>query len=95
MRWKKNCGEFLSFDRPAGGFYLWVKLHELPAESVWRTAAEEGVAFNQGTNFFPARHSPMGEYLRLAYPWTPMQDIEEGVARIRTACERVAAGQGA
>jgi len=90
-----HCGEFMTFTRPLGGFYLWITLNGMSAESVWRTAAEEGVAFNRGTNFFPGKSAPATENLRLAYPWTRSDDIETGVLRIRKACERVKMGDGA
>jgi len=86
--------EHLSFDAPGGGFYLWLKLREgLSAESVWRTAAEEGVSLTRGTSFFPDKN-PDTEYLRIAFPWTPLDQLEEGARRLAGACERVALGKG-
>jgi 2-aminoadipate transaminase len=87
---EEHAGDYVSFDPPEGGFYLWLKLKEgLQAEHVWRTAAEEGVSLTQGTSFFPAR-DPEGEHLRIAYPWTPIEELEEGARRLGLACARVA-----
>jgi len=90
----KYARDYVSFHPPEGGFYLWLKLQgNLTAEHVWRTAAEEGVSLTQGTAFFPSR-DPAGEHLRIAYPWTPMEDLEEGARRLGLACERVLRGKG-
>lgn len=92
---EQHAGEFTEFSRPAGGFYLWVNLKGLSAESVWRTATEEGAAFTPGVNFYPARKDPDGEHLRIAFPWTPAEDLAEGARRLGLACRRVAAGNSA
>jgi 2-aminoadipate transaminase len=90
----KYAHEHVVFDPPEGGFYLWLKLKGgLTAEQVWRTATEEGVALTRGTSFFPAR-DPAGEHLRIAYPWTPREELEEGARRLGLACERVSRGKG-
>ena len=91
---ERYANDHISFDPPQGGFYLWLKLKgKLTARDVWRTATEEGVSLTQGTSFFPAR-DPEGEHLRIAYPWTPMEELEEGARRLGLACERVARGKG-
>ena len=91
-----KVSEFISFDRPAGGFYLWAKLAGgLKAKDVWRTATHEGVAVNPGYSFFPDKREGNGEFLRIAYSWTPMDQLEEAVNRLLTACQRVADGDGA
>lgn len=92
---ENQAGELLSFDRPIGGFYLWVKLRDgLTADAVWRTATQEGVSTTPGTSFFPARIDHSGEHIRIAFPWTPIEDLEEGAARFAAACKRVAEGDG-
>ena len=91
----QHAGEFMSFARPAGGFYLWANLTGISADSVWRTAAEEGVAFTPGVNFYPARKDPDGEHIRIAFPWTPSNELEEGARRLGLACERVQCGKAA
>jgi 2-aminoadipate transaminase len=88
---EREAGEFLTFSRPAGGFYLWTRLRApLTATAVWRAAAEEGVAINPGGGFLPGPVD--GEYLRIAFAWTPLEDIPEAARRIAVACRRAAAG---
>jgi 2-aminoadipate transaminase len=86
-----EAGDHLTFDRPRGGFYLWARLAAgLTANEVWRAAAQEGVAINPGAGFLPAPAD--GEYLRIAFAWTPLEDIPEAARRIGLACRRAAAG---
>jgi DNA-binding transcriptional MocR family regulator len=93
---KAQMADLVSFDRPDGGFYLWLKLKKgLTSKAVWRTAIQEGVSVNPGYNSFPDVAHDKGEYLRLAYSWTPMDQLEEGVLRLAAACRRVAAGDSA
>ncbi len=89
-----HASDYMSFKRPAGGFYLWVTLAEgLTAENVWRTAMEEGVLVSPGFAFFPNRVDKSGEHLRIAFAWTPTDQLEEAVKRIASACERVYRGE--
>ncbi|XOV88885.1 MAG: PLP-dependent aminotransferase family protein [Pseudomonadota bacterium] len=88
-----HAGDFMTFTRPAGGFYLWANLLDgLRAVDVWRTSAEEGVAFTPGGNFFASRLDPGGQHIRIAFPWTPLAELEEGARRIGAACRRVSRG---
>jgi 2-aminoadipate transaminase len=87
---------YVSFVRPAGGFYLWVRLKNgLTTNQVWRTATQEGVAVNPGHTSIPAGSEVAGEFLRIAYSWTPMDQLEEAVHRLAAACRRVADGDSA
>ncbi len=65
-------------------------MQDLDAATVWRYAAEEGVAITPGVNFYPQREDPDGDHLRVAFPWTPVDEIEEGARRIGLACVRAA-----
>jgi 2-aminoadipate transaminase len=89
---EREAGAYLQFVRPTGGFYLWARLRDgLSARDVWRTAMAEGVAVNAGGGF-RAGPEPEGEYLRIAFAWTPPGDLEEAARRLAAACHRVAAG---
>jgi len=89
---RREAGDHLSFARPVGGFYLWAKLRDgLTARAVWRTAAHEGVAVNPGHGFLPG--DPEGqEFLRIAFAWTPPEQLAEAAHRIGVACARVSRG---
>ncbi len=89
---EREASEYLSWDVPEGGFYLWATPRGgVRAEDLWRTAVEEGVAVNPGSGFLPPGVSD-DQRIRIAYAWTPEEQLEEAVRRLRVACERAAAG---
>ncbi|MDP6605254.1 MAG: PLP-dependent aminotransferase family protein [Dehalococcoidia bacterium] len=85
---------YLTFTRPKGGFFLWLKLQKgLTAEAVQRAAVQEGVIFPIGRAFFPEQKESDGEHIRLAYSWTSKDDLREGAERLARACARAAEGE--
>ncbi len=92
---ERQTSPYLSFSRPAGGFYLWAKINaEMKSRDVWRTCAHEGVAVNPSHGFLPG--DPSGqEYLRIAFAWTPLTQLDDAARRIGVACERVSRGDSA
>ena len=88
----RYCEPYLSFRKPAGGFFLWAELqHGLTAVDVQRESVAEGVIFALGRAFYPDNQD-QGEHLRLAFSWVAHDEIEEGARRLAAACERVANG---
>lgn len=72
------------WNRPAGGFYIWVELpRALDATAVLRVAAEsEQVAFTPGEAFAAAEGAPLRHCLRLSFGNCSPERIEEGVRRL-------------
>lgn len=96
---KKEVGEYLDWSLPDGGFYIWASIkpvmkERLTADALWRTAVSEGIAVNPGSGFAQPG-TPPAECIRIAYPWTPIDQFEEAAKRLRLACERVLAGNAA
>jgi len=90
---ERHVGDALAYRAPEGGFYLWAKLAEgLTAEQVWRIATREGVSLSPGFSFFADKIDPAGEHLRIAFAWTPEEELEEGARRLGRACARAARG---
>ena len=91
----REVNDYLDWDVPTGGFYIWAKLkHGMDIEPLWRTAVEEGIAVNPSTGFSPAT-AYSEPCIRIAYPWTPIEQFDEAAKRLRLACERVVAGDTA
>ena len=78
----------VTWDKPQGGLFIWLKLpDQLSANDLYPLAGEEGVAFTPGSFFYPgARHQP---YLRLNFVTNPPELIEEGMRRLRRALDRL------
>lgn len=84
-----HCEPYLTFKKPAGGFFLWVTLRDgLTADALQAAGLEEGISFPIGYAFFPNRIDTTGEHIRLAFSWTSKEDLKEGARRLGRACER-------
>jgi DNA-binding transcriptional MocR family regulator len=70
------------WSRPEGGYFIWLDLPDgLRTDEVAAHAAEAGIAFVNGSDFFPGGAG--GESaLRLAYSFASVDEIGEGVARL-------------
>lgn len=102
---EEHCGPWLSFDRPAGGFYLWLKLNQgLPSTMVNEAAAARGLLLRSGQMYY--RYSLLeglendeqveasGEddrFLRLCFSQPSLEELEQVGARLAAACADVAA----
>jgi 2-aminoadipate transaminase len=79
----------VSWTRPQGGLFLWVRLPEcLNAEDLLQVAIEEKVAFVPGRAFYPKAgdgHCCM----RLNFSYCPPEVIEEGIRRLGRAIKRM------
>ena len=86
----EHCGDYVSYQRPGGGFFVWVGLRPgLSAIEVQRVANEKGVVIGAGPHFFADGN--VTQHLRLAFSYTPVEEIEEGVHRLGEALREVAA----
>jgi 2-aminoadipate transaminase len=83
-------GARVRWQRPRGGFFLWVSLGDIRAEQLFPVALEHKVSFVAGTAF----HVDGGgaHDVRLAFSAPTPARIREGVARLATAIERYGAG---
>jgi 2-aminoadipate transaminase len=77
----REMPEGTSWNEPDGGYFLWV---DLPAgvrgEELQAQAAEEGVTFVKGADFYFSGGGE--EAIRLAFSYATASEIEEGVARL-------------
>ncbi len=87
---EEHCGEYVSYLRPEGGFFVWLALQPgLSAIEVQRVANEKGVLVGAGPHFFADGNAT--QHLRLAFSYTPIEEIEEGAHRLGEAIREVAA----
>lgn len=90
----RYCGEFCTYVRPEGGFFLWLLLPPgIPADQVQRAAGERGVIVGGGPQFFADGKAT--NHLRLAFSYVPSEEIEEGIHLLSDAIKEIAGGAGA
>jgi len=73
-----------SWNRPEGGYFLWLDLgSEGDASGVLSRAEDAGVTFIAGADFYPRGSSELGRgALRLAFSYEPVERIGEGISRL-------------
>ncbi len=79
--------EGVTWTRPQGGLFLWVKLPEgIDCVELMEEAVEQKVAFVPGTAFYADGRGH--DALRLTFSYCPTDMIEEGIRRLGTAITR-------
>jgi 2-aminoadipate transaminase len=79
----------VAWNRPEGGYFLWLELGEDESTRVVADAAERGVNLISGEDFFP-RASGLGRSAaRLAFSYEPPERIMEGIERLAEVLEPV------
>ncbi|MBM2615941.1 PLP-dependent aminotransferase family protein [Actinoplanes sp. LDG1-06] len=79
----------LDADRPAGGWFLWLKLPEgVDAESLLPVAEQHGTSFVPGPAFFVDRQGGH-DHVRLSFSHLPPAELTEAARRLRVAIRSV------
>ncbi len=87
---KDYCADYCTYERPQGGFFLWLLLRPgMSSRDVQMAANERGVIVGQGPQFFADGKAT--NHVRLAFSYVAMEDIEEGIHRLGEAMGEVAA----
>lgn len=78
---QKYFPSYVKVNKPKGGFFIWAELREdMDSQALMVKAAEAGVAFISGTNFFTKKNKK--NCIRLNFSWLPEDEIEEGIKRL-------------
>lgn len=76
---REHCGEYVRFDVPQGGYYLWLEIDErVDWDQAGKQAADNGVLCRPGEVFMG--ESDGRRFLRLAYSHAPDHELERGIA---------------
>ena len=86
----KEMGDLCSWSHPPGGLFIWVTLPDgVDTDELEALAAERDVSFAHGWEFhIHARREP---FIRLAFGWSTVPDMHEGIARLARCLEQVVA----
>ena len=74
---RAEAPEGVSWTKPAGGFYFWCRLPDIPQAALMARAGEERVSYLPGMSCFV--HEPEEHRVRLSYSHCPADQIHEGV----------------
>lgn len=79
----------LSYRRPEGGVFLWVKLPaDLDVNQLARETEKQGVSFMPGAMFFPGKN-PAGNYIRLNYSYPTEEQIKKGMEILVNSMQKI------
>jgi len=85
----EHCEPYMTFKRPAGGFFHWLHLRPgLEAQTVFEAAQRHGVAVTPGPSYYP--NGGGNDRIRLVYSALPPDDLRAGIQRLGAALEEVA-----
>lgn len=85
----EHCAPWVRFRTPQGGFFVWLALAEgVDPDRLAQETADESVGYVPGPAFFADGGGR--SHVRLAFSFTPMDDIERGVAALGRALARSA-----
>lgn len=85
---EKHLPSYVSFEKPRGGFYTWLKLPEgTDSATILRKAIEKGVVFVTGKTFDP--DGVKNDYMRVSFCNTDIDAIEKGIPLIAEAIREV------
>jgi DNA-binding transcriptional MocR family regulator len=79
---ERAFGRRVTFNEPAGGYFLWIRLPGVDADRLATEAEGAGVPVVRGSSFYPDGRGR--DELRLAFSAVSPDDIREGIARLAT-----------
>ena len=84
----ENCGDYIEYQVPAGGFYLWLRILGIDAADLVKQAWEDGLVFPDGNLFFqdPVEND---NCIRLAFSGTPKDKLLEVGPILRRSFEKI------
>ncbi len=84
-----ECEPYMRFERPQGGYFLWLTVNEgISARRVVDAAAEGGLTVVPGHHFFLDKSEDRN--IRIAFTQVPISAMPEAARRLRLAFEKVA-----
>jgi DNA-binding transcriptional MocR family regulator len=70
----------VTYVKPAGGYFLWIRLPGVDADALAGAAARAGVPVVKGSSCYPDGRGR--DEIRLAFSAVSPEDIAEGIARL-------------
>jgi len=81
---EKHLSTFAEWEKPAGGFFIWVKMnHDISLPDLYRKALANGVLINPGRIYATQKM----QHFRLSFANAPVEDITKGIAILESLIE--------
>ena len=76
----RHLGDRAEYVRPAGGYFLWLRLPGVDTDALATRAAEAGVPLVKGTSCYGDGSG--SDEVRLAFSAVPAEDMDPGIERL-------------
>lgn len=83
------CEPYVRFNRPSGGFFLWVECIGVSATELTETAAREGLMFPFGAFFYRDGADRDDTHIRLAFSNAPIDQLQQTGQRMRDVFQMI------
>lgn len=83
---ERHCEGLAAWSKPAGGFYVWLRLNRpVPLPKLFRAALAEGLLLNTGELYDRSDE----RHLRLSYSYASPSELERGIAKLAELIRRM------
>jgi len=85
-----NCEPYVEFQKPSGGFFLWVSIKGVTNKELRKAASEDGVMFPSGSLFYTDRdETKWTSHVRMAFSKSSLEELKEATERLQKTFQRI------
>ncbi|MQG06334.1 MAG: PLP-dependent aminotransferase family protein [SAR202 cluster bacterium] len=85
-----NCEPYVQFQKPSGGFFLWVSIKGVTNKELRKAASDDGVMFPSGSLFYIDRdENKWTSHVRMAFSKSTLEELKEATERLQKTFQRI------
>ena len=85
-----NCEPYVEFQKPSGGFFLWVSIKGVTNKELRKAASDDGVMFPSGSLFYIDRdENKWTSHVRMAFSKSSLEELKEATERLQKTFQRI------
>ena len=85
-----NCEPYVQFQKPSGGFFLWVSIKGVTNKELRKAASDDGVMFPSGSLFYIDRdENKWTSHVRMAFSKSSLEELKDATERLQKTFQRI------
>ena len=85
-----NCEPYVEFQKPSGGFFLWVSIKGVTNKELRKAASDDGVMFPSGSLFYIDKdENKWTSHVRMAFSKSSLEELKEATERLQKTFQRI------
>jgi DNA-binding transcriptional MocR family regulator len=85
-----NCEPYVEFQKPTGGFFLWVSIKGVTNKELRKAASDDGVMFPSGSLFYIEKdENKWTSHVRMAFSKSSLEELKEATERLQKTFQRI------